>query len=157
MNYKGKILFSVIFLILLFVVAKSLGFLSYTPVERVTDQQQIPTPVATSSTSDLIRVSYPTENATVTSPLVIMGEARGNWFFEASAPVILTNWDGLIIAEGIAEVEGDWMTTEFVPFTATINFVKPDYNPRGFLILKKDNPSGLPENDAALEIPIYFK
>ena len=27
---------------------------------------------------------------------------------------------------------------------------------RGSLILKKDNPSGMPEHDDALEIPIFF-
>jgi len=44
-----------------------------------------------------------------------------------------------------------------VPFTATLTFTKPPYENSGTLILKKDNPSGLPQNDAALEIPIVFK
>ena len=80
------------------------------------------------------------------------------WFFEASFPVVLTNWDGLIIAEGIATAQGEWMTTEFVPFEATLKFIvdKNAYSNRGFLILRKDNPSGLPEHDDALEIPIMF-
>lgn len=106
---------------------------------------------------DMIRVSSPAINSKIKSPLVIKGEARGNWFFEASFPVILTNWDGLIIAEGYATAEGEWMTTDFVPFTSTITFTKPSYGERGFLILKKDNPSGLPEHDAAIEIPVFFE
>lgn len=109
--------------------------------------------------SDLIRLASPRPNQTIESPLVVTGEARGNWFFEASFPIFLTNWDGLIIAQGIAQAQSDWMTTEFVPFKATLTFTvdKDVYSNRGALILKKDNPSGLPEHDDALEVPITFQ
>ncbi|HCC83732.1 TPA: hypothetical protein DEP96_02700 [Candidatus Uhrbacteria bacterium] len=107
---------------------------------------------------DLIRLTTPLPGDTVRSPLTIKGEARGSWFFEASFPVFLTDWDGRIIGSGIAQAQGDWMTSDFVPFTATITFV-PDaevYSNRGALILRKDNPSGLPEHDDALEIPVVI-
>jgi len=73
--------------------------------------------------------------------------------------VVLTNWDGLIIAQGIAQAKSEWMTTDFVPFEATLTFTvdKNVYSNRGAIILRKDNPSGLPENDDALEIPIVYK
>ena len=111
---------------------------------------------------EFITLTSPVVNGTVESPLMISGEARGNWFFEASFPIVLTNWDGQIIAEGFATADGEWMTKEFVSFTSTLEFENPyqagdpDFMKRGFLILKKDNPSGLPENDDALEIPILF-
>jgi hypothetical protein len=114
------------------------------------------------SLDDLIRLDEPQPNETVSSPLTITGEARGTWFFEASFPVVLTNWDGLIIAEGVATAEGDWMTEDFVPFSAELEFDSPyssgdpDFMQNGSLILQKDNPSGLPENDNALEIRIKF-
>lgn len=116
------------------------------------------------SKADLIRLETPLPNSTITSPLNIKGEARGVWFFEASFPIYLTDWDGLIIAEGYATAQSDpanpddagWMTTEFVPFTATLTFENPAYKNNGSLILRKDNPSGLPEHDDALEIPIFF-
>ncbi len=109
--------------------------------------------------ADLIRIETPLPNQTITSPLVVKGEARGNWYFEASFPVILTDWDGKIIAQGIAQAKGEWITTEFVPFEATLTFVADPaaYSNRGSLILKKDNPSGLPEHDDALEIPVIIK
>lgn len=106
---------------------------------------------------DQITLSSPLPNDFITSPLTITGDARGTWFFEASFPIVLTNWDGLIIAEGYATADSDWMTEEFVPFTANLEFDIPDYKNNGSLILKKDNPSGLPENDAALEIPVFFE
>jgi len=108
------------------------------------------------SKMNLIRLESPLPNSIITNPLSIKGEARGNWFFEASFPIYLTDWDGLIIAEGYATAEGEWMTTEFVPFSANLTFTKPEYKNNGSLILRKDNPSGLPEHDDALEIPIFF-
>ena len=108
--------------------------------------------------TNMIRIDAPRPNQTVSSPLTITGTARGNWYFEASFPVVLTDWDGKIIAQGIARAKGDWMTTEFVPFEATLTFAtdKNAYSNKGTLILKKDNPSGLPKNDDALEIPVLF-
>lgn len=111
--------------------------------------------------SNLIRLTSPLPNATVSSPLTITGEARGTWFFEASFPIYITDWDGKIIGEGFATAQSDWITTDFVPFTATLTFntaeISGQYSKRGTLILKKDNPSGLPEHDDALEIPVHLK
>ena len=112
--------------------------------------------------SDLIKVTQPVPNAVINSPLEIKGLARGNWYFEASFPVVLTDWDGLVIAKGVATAQGDWMTEDFVPFTISMDFVSPykagdpDFMKNGSLILQKDNPSGLSENEDALEIPIKF-
>lgn len=104
-----------------------------------------------------IVVDAPRQNDLITSPLTISGRARGTWFFEASFPVTLVNWDGLIIAEGYVTATDNWMTEDFVDFVGTLAFEKPSFNPRGTLILRKDNPSGLPEHDGAVEIPILFK
>ncbi len=93
----------------------------------------------------------------IKSPLSFNGYARGYWFFEASAPVLIVDWDGKIIGEGLAKVKGDWMTADFVPFDVDITYIKPTYGNTGSIILKKDNPSGLPEKDDALEFNIFFK
>lgn len=106
---------------------------------------------------DLIRINTPRPNQVIASPLVIEGEARGYWFFEGDFPIILTDWDGRIIAEGYASAKSEWMTEEFVSFQATLDFGIPEYGDNGILILRKDNPSGLPEYDDALEVPVVFK
>ena len=74
-----------------------------------------------------------------------------------TSPISIVNWDGLIIGQGVAQAKGEWMTEGFVPFEANISFDKATYKNNGSIILQKDNPSGLPENDDALEIPIFFK
>ncbi|MFH0951428.1 MAG: Gmad2 immunoglobulin-like domain-containing protein [bacterium] len=106
---------------------------------------------------DLIKLETPSVESIIISPLVIKGEARGTWFFEASFPVMLTDWDGLIIAQGIATAQSNWMTEDYVPFTAELTFDRPSYGDRGALILRKDNPSGLPEYDDALEVTVFFE
>jgi hypothetical protein len=110
------------------------------------------------ATDDFIVIDSPLPGVTITSPVTVYGKARGNWFFEGSFPIVIVNWDGLIIGQGIATAQGEWMTTEFVPFVGSISYTfdpKTPYN-RGTIIFKKDNPSGLPENDDAREIPILF-
>ncbi|MBT3282574.1 hypothetical protein HON59_01005 [bacterium] len=106
---------------------------------------------------DLIRIDTPRPNQVIKSPLSITGQARGMWFFEGDFPVVLTDWDGRIIAEGFASAGENAMVEEFVPFSAVLEFEAPDYKNNGILILKKDNASGLPEHDDALEIPVLFE
>lgn len=105
--------------------------------------------------SNLIRVSIPQPNDIVTSPLIIEGEARGYWFFEASFPVRLLDASDTIIAVHHAEALKEWMTEDFVPFRATLQFETPTTD-TGTLVLEKDNPSGLPEYADELRIPVRF-
>ncbi len=109
------------------------------------------------SKDNLIQLFKPLPNEVIKSPLEIKGKARGIWFFEANFPIVLTDWDGLIIAEGIARTVESWMTEEFVSFSSELNFEKPDLKDNGNLILRKDNPSGLPEHDDVLEVIIFFE
>lgn len=110
--------------------------------------------------ADVIRLAFPLPGDTIRSPVTIRGEARGSWYFEAAFPVVLVDWDGRIIAEHHAAAQGDWMTAEFVPFEAVLEFGAPEdigeFSRRGSLILRRDNPSGLPEHDDALEITVFF-
>jgi hypothetical protein len=132
--------------------------------EEVAQQQW----VTTRGNADIIRNVSVREGQTISSPLTITGEARGMWFFEASFPVVLTNWDGLIIAEVPAEAvldpsnpDSTWMTEEYVPFSATLTFTTPTPGDpavnRGSLILHKSNASGLPEHDDAYELQVVFE
>ncbi|MCR4283954.1 MAG: Gmad2 immunoglobulin-like domain-containing protein [Parcubacteria group bacterium] len=109
----------------------------------------------------IIRVTTPLPEQVITSPLIVEGEARGYWFFEATFPLVLTDWDGRIIAQSYATALDEWMTEDFVPFRGVLEFEEPEFigefSNRGALILKKDNPSGLPEHDDALEMTIYFR
>ncbi len=111
--------------------------------------------------SNLIHLDTPRPGEEIASPATLTGAARGYWFFEATFPVVVVDWDGKVIGEGFATAQDEWMTEDFVPFTATVSFsveeISGRYARHGTLILKRDNPSGLPENDDALEVPVRFR
>ncbi|MEK7542906.1 MAG: Gmad2 immunoglobulin-like domain-containing protein [Patescibacteria group bacterium] len=108
-----------------------------------------------------IQVYIPKPSSFITSPLfVIEGRARGNWFFEASFPVKLLDGNGKLISSGIAQVDPpgeNWMTNNFVPFHATLLYNGFSNTESGTLVLKRDNPSGLPQNDDEIRIPVFFR
>ncbi len=106
--------------------------------------------------TDAIRnVQLVSTGDTISSPLIITGEAR-LWYFEASFPVKLLDRSGKTLVQTYASADGDWMTEEWVPFTAELVFTPGSAGTRGTLVLSKDNPSGLPENDDRVEIPVKF-
>ena len=105
---------------------------------------------------DLIELGSPLPGGLVQSPLTVEGRARGSWFFEASFPVYLLDAEGDTLARVPAHAGGEWMTTEFVPFSATLTFRAPA-SPTGTLVLAKDDPSGRPERAAELRVAIRFR
>lgn len=107
--------------------------------------------------NDLIRVFTPLPEAAITSPITITGEARGQWFFEASFPIVVVDANGLIIGEGFAATDGEWMTTDYIPFTATVTFnADTSVSDQGAIILQRNNPSDLPENDDSFEYEVVL-
>jgi hypothetical protein len=103
--------------------------------------------------SEKIKVFKPQANEILSGPIEIGGEARGSWYFEAVFPIWLIDENGEIIAQTSAWAQGEWMTEDFVPFKAEIE-VPSDFSGNATLILKNDNPSGLPEYDKEIRVPI---
>jgi hypothetical protein len=148
-----------IFLIVVIILVVALGIFMTT--RKGSDSTQLnkgKLPISDSpipQKDDLIRVTSIKNNQTITSPVTITGEARGTWFFEASFPVRIEDAQGKVLAQGPAAAQGEWMTENYVPFSIIFNFVKPESG-TGYIILEKDNPSGLPENANELRVPIQF-
>lgn len=114
------------------------------------------TTVPTSTSTEMVRVSEPLDNALVKSPVVVKGTARGNWYFEASFPIKVLDGNGKVLGTAPAQAQGDWMTTNFVPFSLSLPFASST-TATGTIVLQKDNPSGLPANDAEIRIPVRFR
>jgi hypothetical protein len=104
---------------------------------------------------NLVRVQNVANGSRIASPVTVKGEARGYWFFEASFPVEIRDENGRVLGGGIAEAQEEWMTENYVPFTAVVSF-NPGTATKGYIALIKDNPSGLPENDDELLVPVSF-
>jgi hypothetical protein len=112
--------------------------------------------VYTNATANDIVVTNPTPRAVTGKEVQVMGKARGTWYFEASFPVKILDGNGTVLASGPAQAQGDWMTSEFVPFKATLQ-VPDSYIGPATLVLEKDNPSGLPEHDASVSFPFTIE
>ena len=126
------------------------------PAKEETNANELSEITYINSSADLIMVDLPFPGAVVGKEFSVIGKARGNWFFEASFPFDLRDPSGKIIAQSYAQAEGEWMTTEFVPFKGEIK-VPISYIGPATLVLMKDNPSGLPEHDASVSFPIVIE
>ncbi len=101
----------------------------------------------------VLEVAQPTITKT---QIVLTGRAAG-WYFEASFPVEVRNASGTLLVQHYAQAQGDWMTASFVPFVSTITIPPQPAGSQGTIIFRKDNPSGLPENDDSYSLPITFQ
>lgn len=116
---------------------------------------EAPPPAPATGEEPALRVSAPVADAVVSSPLVVTGEARGSWYFEANFPVSLLDAEGKPVVRSYAQAQGEWMTEQFVPFKAELTFAAPA-GTTGTLVLEKANASGLPEHAAEIRIPVRF-
>ena len=105
--------------------------------------------------SENVKVSSPRPDSTVLKTFTVIGEARGTWYFEASFSIFIIDANGVKVGQGIAQAAENWMTEDFVPFTAQVT-VENSPGP-AILVLLKDNPSGLPENDDSVSFPIVIQ
>lgn len=124
-----------------------------------------PAPSATSTSSvatstlplaERVIVTSPASGARVGPTFTVAGEAPGPWYFEASFPIKVVDANNNFIGQGIAQAQSDWMTVGQVPFLATVT-VAPGYSGPATLVLLKDNPSGMPENDDSVSMPVVIQ
>ncbi|GHA26317.1 hypothetical protein GCM10007103_04590 [Salinimicrobium marinum] len=104
---------------------------------------------------DTIEVYQLRPGEIISSPLKIEGRARGTWYFEASFAIRLLDENGNELAVVPAEAQDSWMTEDWVPFEATLEFENPDFK-EGVLVFEKANPSGLDEHDRDLRVKVAF-
>lgn len=102
-----------------------------------------------------IIVESPRPNSYISSPLLVTGRAKGNWYFEGSFSGELFDSNNTSLGVVILQAQGDWMTEDFVQFQGTLDFESPGMG-EGKLIIKNANPSDLPENSKELRIPLRF-
>lgn len=104
---------------------------------------------------DEIVVDTPFPGQMLMSAFPVRGKARGSWFFEGTFSGELVDATGSTLGTVQLRATGEWMTTEFVPFTGQLIFKAPVAD-TGILKLRNANPSGLSEKQKELVIPIIF-
>lgn len=115
------------------------------------------TTLATSSVDMRVDIQTPLPNSEVTSPIIVSGKAKGNWFFEANAGLAVLDANKQPITIGNVMATSDWMTTEYVSFTGKITYPASYKGQSGYIQFSNDNPSGLPENSKTFLVPVLFR
>jgi hypothetical protein len=105
---------------------------------------------------DEIIILSPRPGETVKRNLTISGQAKGQWFFEGQFSAELLNDKGESLGQTAVKATAEWMTEDFVPFEATMNISKSESH-NGNLYLRNANPSGLPENEKEIRIPVNIE
>ncbi len=171
---------ALIVLVLLFVIAVLSTVLFYVPtspassapggtVSTSTGMEQAPRPPIATSTepastessssvplSASVYIETPKPGETVGKTFTIAGTAPSGWFFEAVFPIQVRDANGNVIANTQGSAQADWTAPGEIPFTATTT-IDNSYSGPATLILLKNNPSGLPENDDSVSSVITIK
>lgn len=120
---------------------------------------RFPEPIATlNSNPGIISepiLTTPIKNSHITSPTLVIGFAPLGWMFEGVMPIKLVDAQGNILVSTQAQENspGTWQSGNPVGFSANLVFTPPTTE-SGKIIISKDNPSGLPENDVHYEFPV---
>ncbi|HEY4527127.1 MAG TPA: Gmad2 immunoglobulin-like domain-containing protein [Candidatus Paceibacterota bacterium] len=103
--------------------------------------------------SSRVVVTSPQAKQHVEQTFTVAGVAPGPWFFEAQFPMQVRDMEGNVVGRATATAQGEWMTEKQVTFTAMMQ-IDATFHGEAILILMKDNPSGMPEHDDAIELSI---
>ncbi len=101
-------------------------------------------------------LTIPVKNTFIKSPTLVIGFAPSGWMFEGVMPIKLVDDHGNILVSTQAQENypGTWQSGNPVGFSASLVFTPTTTS--GKIVISKDNPSGLPENDASYEFPVKF-
>jgi hypothetical protein len=143
----------------LVILAAVLLFKSKPSVPPVSDPAPIvdlaPVPQVSGNVADLVAFSI-APGAAVSGVVNATGSIKGAYFFEANIRVNVLDASKNVLKEGNGTATSDWMTSDPVSFAATIDFAGIPAGV-GYVRLMNDNPSGMPENDKWIDIPVVFK
>lgn len=102
-------------------------------------------------------LEIPDESEAVSSPFPIEGLAPGSWFFEGQIVGEILSESGDSLAVFPLQAIGEWMTEEHVRFEGKAEFTAPEGAEAVQLIIKNDNPSGLPENEKSETFTLHLE
>lgn len=143
---------------LLFVGYASATSQSSVPAAQAAQMPTINKSALTLRTNNLFlsaQITTPELGKPIKSPLTIRGKVARSFAFEGTFPIVLKDANGKELARASAHVVGSNNTSNAVPFLAMLTFAQP-ISRTGTLVLQKDNPSGLPQNDDSRIFNVVF-
>ncbi len=107
--------------------------------------------------SSQLELTSPKPGSEIKSPLTVIGRLKGGWFFEANAGLALLDQNKQPITVTNIMATTDWMTADWVSFKGTVGFPVEYKGKSGYLQISNDNPSGMPENEKKILVPVLFR
>lgn len=124
-----------------------------TPPGAVTPITQ--TPAISGDVGNFVSFSI-APGATVSGVIKATGSLTGGYFFEANMGVKILDANKNVLKSTNGTATSDWMTGDSVSFTTTLDFTGIPAG-SGYIRLHNDNPSGMPENDKYIDIPVVIQ
>lgn len=110
-----------------------------------------------SSKGDVVLVLDPDSGDTIGCGVTVMGTVPSSWVFEDNFPISVEDPEGNDVMAGYAKSYGDSMSQDKVDFSGSIKCIGVNcYSGDVFLVIHKENPSGLTENDDSVRIPLIM-
>ncbi|MDQ3075805.1 MAG: Gmad2 immunoglobulin-like domain-containing protein [bacterium] len=116
----------------------------------------IPNRPMSGNVADLVSFSIKPNTKVPKGILSYRGSIKGAYFFEANILINILDANKKLLKASNAMATTEWMTVEPVEFEGNISFAGLPSGPAYFEI-HNDNPSGLPENDKSVLIPIIIE
>jgi len=126
LNKKNKSSRYILLIIVLILIVLGLYFITSKKVES---------PVIN---NDLVSFSVKAGDK-VSGLLNLSGSVKGGYFFEGNIKIFLLDSKQNILKSGFGTATTDWMTTDPVSFTASID--STGLNEAGFILIQNDDPS----------------
>jgi len=86
----------------------------------------------------------------------VKGAARGSWFFEANIGIRVEDMNGVVLWQTNFISSEDWMTGELVGIDINLDIPETIHGDM-YLVIAKDNASGLTAHDSYLKIPVQIE
>lgn len=124
------------------------------PVNSDNDKQGISTITRAPDPTDEPIIQLPKENARISSPVTISGKIPRNWTFEANFMIEIQDEKGEVLQSTPVGATFANETDEMGTFSTSMS-ITPNTT-QGFIVIKADNPSGLPENEKTYKMSVKF-
>jgi hypothetical protein len=141
----------VVILVLGIVVSKKFNSNKVSQNQQSVQNQGI---VGTTTSGGHIIIDNIAPGQTIHTPFTVTG-VMGGWYFEGSFPIFMKDANGNQIGAVAATSSQDWMTSNAIPFSATLPAVT--YTGPGALVFHNDNPSGEPQYDDSYTVNVIFQ
>ena len=154
---KLNIVLAVLIVLLLAVLIFRTKDSAVAPVENPNNVEPVGQPVGIEvlGMKDDLMYSSIKAGDTVSGNTSFSASVKGGYFFEANIVVNILDANKNVLKKGNAMAIGEWMKSGPVPFEMELDFTNLKKGP-GYIQIKNDNASGLPENDKEILIPVLI-